>query len=98
MADLLTSLVRHGDLDQVYIKGKQGYVLVMPVGEEALLIVLVAPEAKLGLIFLDLGRFAKLLLRDGDSDNGEDDPRLPEPILPRRPPRRRTARAKPDYD
>ena len=44
-----------GMLDQVYIRGGQGYVLLMSVGEDAVLTVLAREGAKLGLIFLDMG-------------------------------------------
>jgi predicted regulator of Ras-like GTPase activity (Roadblock/LC7/MglB family) len=47
-----------GELDQVYVKGSSGYVLLMAVGEEAVLTALVKEEAKLGLVFLDLKRAA----------------------------------------
>ena len=45
-----------GSLDQVYIKGEQGYVVLMSVGEEAVLTALAREQAKLGLIFLDMRR------------------------------------------
>jgi predicted regulator of Ras-like GTPase activity (Roadblock/LC7/MglB family) len=45
-----------GLLNQVYIRGKMGYVLLMSVGEDAVLTVLAREGAKLGLIFLDMGR------------------------------------------
>ena len=45
-----------GDLDQVYIRGSTGYVILMSVGEEAVLTVLARKEAKLGLLFLDIRR------------------------------------------
>jgi predicted regulator of Ras-like GTPase activity (Roadblock/LC7/MglB family) len=45
-----------GLLSQVYIKGNHGYVLLMSVGEEAVLTVLAREEAKLGLVFLDMRR------------------------------------------
>ena len=45
-----------GFLDQVYIKGESGYVILMSVGEEAVLTALARKEAKLGLIFLDMRR------------------------------------------
>ncbi len=45
-----------GTLDQVYIKGEKGYVVLMAVGLEAVLTVLAREDAKLGLIFLDMGR------------------------------------------
>lgn len=45
-----------GTLDQVYIKGEKGYVVLMAVGTEAVLTALAREDAKLGLIFLDMGR------------------------------------------
>ncbi|MBZ0298916.1 MAG: roadblock/LC7 domain-containing protein [Anaerolineae bacterium] len=47
-----------GSLDQVHIKGNGGYVILMAVGEEAVLTTLVREGAKLGLIFLDMRRTA----------------------------------------
>jgi len=47
-----------GMLDQVYVKGASGYVILMSVGEEAVLTTLVRQDAKLGLIFLDMRRSA----------------------------------------
>ena len=52
-----------GYLDQVYIKGENGYVILMSVGEEAVLTVLARKEAKLGLIFLDMRRAVEELTR-----------------------------------
>jgi len=45
-----------GLLDQVYVRGKMGYVILMSVGEEAVLTVLAREGAKLGLVFLDMRR------------------------------------------
>ncbi len=45
-----------GSLEQTYIRGKLGYVILNAVGQEALLIVLTTPDAKLGLVFLDVKR------------------------------------------
>ena len=47
-----------GTLDQVYIRGDSGYVLLLDVGEEAVLTVLARKEAKLGMLFLDMKRAA----------------------------------------
>jgi predicted regulator of Ras-like GTPase activity (Roadblock/LC7/MglB family) len=46
-------------LDQVYIKGENGFVILMSVGSEAVLTVLARQQAKLGLIFLDMRRAAE---------------------------------------
>lgn len=45
-----------GQMEQTYVRGKQGYVVLNAVGSEALLIVLTTPDAKLGLVFLDIRR------------------------------------------
>ena len=47
-----------GLLDQVYIRGANGYVILTSVGEEAVLNVLARQDAKLGLVFLDMRRAA----------------------------------------
>ena len=47
-----------GILDQVYIRGDRGYVILMSVGEEAVLTAMARSDAKLGLIFLDMKRAA----------------------------------------
>ncbi len=43
-----------GVLDEVYVKGEKGYVILRAVGEEAVLTVLARQQAKLGLLFLDM--------------------------------------------
>ena len=48
-----------GSLNQVYIKGDAGYVIIMSIGEEAVLTALARDHAKLGLIFLDMRRAAE---------------------------------------
>jgi hypothetical protein len=45
-----------GAMEQTYVRGRLGYVILNAVGQEALLIVLTTPEAKLGLVFLDVRR------------------------------------------
>ena len=45
-----------GAMEQTYVRGRLGYVILNAVGEEALLIVLTTPDAKLGLVFLDIRR------------------------------------------
>ncbi|MBU7033205.1 MAG: roadblock/LC7 domain-containing protein [Theionarchaea archaeon] len=50
-------LVR-GDLSEVYVKGENGYVVLMASGENAVLTALARKDAKLGLVFLDMKRTA----------------------------------------
>jgi hypothetical protein len=52
-----------GSLEQVYIRGDSGYVLVTAVGQEAVLTALARENAKLGLIFLEMRRAAEHLAR-----------------------------------
>ena len=52
-----------GQLDQVFIRGERGYVLLMSIGTEAVLTALTRREAKLGVIFLDMRRTAAELSR-----------------------------------
>ncbi len=45
-----------GTLEQVYIKGENGYVILMAVGQDAVLTMMARKEARLGLILLDMRR------------------------------------------
>ncbi|MCX7681224.1 MAG: roadblock/LC7 domain-containing protein [Anaerolineae bacterium] len=56
LGERIAGELRRGVLEQVYIRGKNGYVILMAVGEEAVLTVLARESAKLGLIFLDMRR------------------------------------------
>jgi hypothetical protein len=56
LGERISTELGRGLLDQVYIKGEQGYVILMAVGEEAVLTTLVREGAKLGLILLDMRR------------------------------------------
>ncbi len=48
-----------GDLEQVLIKGDNGYILMTHASDEAVLTVVAKPKARLGLIFLDVKRAAE---------------------------------------
>ena len=48
-----------GDLSEVYVRGQNGYVLLMSAGENAVLTALARKDAKLGLVFLDMKRTAE---------------------------------------
>lgn len=45
-----------GELSEVYVKGENGYVVLMASGESAVLTALARKDAKLGLVFLDMKR------------------------------------------
>ena len=56
LGERIASELGRGHLEQVYIKGDNGYVLLMAVGEEAVLTAMARQQAKLGLILLDMRR------------------------------------------
>jgi predicted regulator of Ras-like GTPase activity (Roadblock/LC7/MglB family) len=61
LGERISSELGRGELDQVYVRGDNGFVILMSVGEEAVLTGLVRQGAKLGLIFLDMRRAANAL-------------------------------------
>ncbi len=63
LGERIASELERGTLEQVYIRGDSGYVILTAVGEEAVLTVLARKEAKLGLVFLDMRRAADSLAR-----------------------------------
>jgi uncharacterized protein len=63
LGERIASELGRGSVEQVYVKGQNGYVILMSVGEEAVLTALAREKAKLGLIFLDMHRAADDLLK-----------------------------------
>ncbi|RME64565.1 MAG: hypothetical protein D6778_07730 [Nitrospirae bacterium] len=55
--------LERGDLEQVYIKGPKGYLLITQAGPESVLAVMANEKAKLGIIFLDVRRAAEEIAR-----------------------------------
>lgn len=56
LGERIASELGRGILDQVYIRGESGFVILMAIGSEAVLTVLAREQAKLGLLFLDMRR------------------------------------------
>ncbi|MFZ0534937.1 MAG: roadblock/LC7 domain-containing protein [Anaerolineales bacterium] len=61
LGERIASELGRGSLEQVYIKGSNGYVVLMSVGTEAVLTALARENAKLGLILLDMRRAVEAL-------------------------------------
>ena len=57
-----TELGRAG-LEQVYIKGNAGSIVLTSIGEEAVLTALARQDAKLGMIFLEMRRAAEDIVK-----------------------------------
>ena len=58
LGDRTAEELNRGSLEQVLIKGDNGYILMTHAGNESVLTVLAKPNARLGLIFLDVKRAA----------------------------------------
>lgn len=52
-----------GELEQTFVKGKDGYVIMSFVGESAVLTTIASKDAKLGLVFLEMKRATSELLK-----------------------------------
>lgn len=59
LGDRTARELARGELEQVLIKGRKGYVLLTHAGDDAVLTTLCKPNARLGLIFLDVKRAAE---------------------------------------
>ena len=55
--------LQRGTLEQIYVKGSAGYIILMQAGREAVLEVIAGPQAKLGMILLDMKRATQELIR-----------------------------------
>lgn len=63
LGERISGELGRGGLEQVYIKGNNGSILLTAVGVEAVLTALARPDAKLGLIFLEMRRAAEDLVK-----------------------------------
>jgi hypothetical protein len=55
--------LQRGSLEQVYVKGSTGYIVLMQVGTEAVLEAIAGPGAKLGMVLLEMKRATAELAR-----------------------------------
>jgi uncharacterized protein len=63
LGERIATELGRGVLDEVYVHGEGGYVLLRAIGEEAVLTVLARQHAKLGLLFLVMRRAAEEFLK-----------------------------------
>lgn len=59
LGDRTASELGRGELEQVLVKGKEGYVLMTYAGTDTVVTVITKSSAKLGLMFLDIKRAAE---------------------------------------
>lgn len=55
--------LQRGSLEQVYVRGDSGYIILMQSGEEAVLEAIAGANAKLGMVLLDMKRAAQEIAR-----------------------------------
>ncbi len=63
LGERIASELGRGGLEQVYIKGNNGFIVLIAVGDEAVLTALARQEGKLGLVFLEMRRAAEALVK-----------------------------------
>jgi predicted regulator of Ras-like GTPase activity (Roadblock/LC7/MglB family) len=56
LAESAITLIKRGEFEQLYVRGNDGYLLVMPAGPNGVLSVSTGKDVRLGLIFLDCKR------------------------------------------
>ncbi len=61
LGERIAGELRRGALSLVFVQGEEGYVILISIGEDAVLTALAQSRAKLGLIFLDMKRTANEL-------------------------------------
>src|SRR5512137_471506 len=59
LGERISSELGRKSLEQVYIKGSKGSIVLTSIGEEAVLTALARQDAKLGMIFLEMRRAAE---------------------------------------
>ncbi len=63
LGDRIAEELKRGSLQRVYIEGSDGIIVLMAIGDDAVLTVMARQKAKLGLIFLDMRRTAEEIER-----------------------------------
>ena len=61
MGARICSELKKNEMEQLFVKGKDGYVILSHAGPHAVLVSITRKEAKLGLIFLDMSRATNVL-------------------------------------
>ena len=52
-----------GELEQVYVKGSNGYVILMQAGTDGVLEAIAGPQAKIGMVLLEMKRASQSIAR-----------------------------------
>ena len=63
LGDRIAGELGQGLLEQIFVKGENGYIVLTDIGGEAVLTVIARAKAKLGLVFLEMRRAVEDLLK-----------------------------------
>lgn len=63
LGERIASELGRGALEQVYVKGEAGFVVLVSIGDDAVLSAMAREQAKLGLIFLEMQHAAEDLIK-----------------------------------
>lgn len=63
LGERISKELGRGSLEQVYIRGEHGFVILSAVGQDSVLTALARDNAKLGLVFLEMRRAVEDLLK-----------------------------------
>jgi predicted regulator of Ras-like GTPase activity (Roadblock/LC7/MglB family) len=63
LGERISGELGRGGLEQVFIKGDKGAIVLTAIGDEAVLTAMSRPDAKLGMIFLEMRRAAEDLVK-----------------------------------
>ena len=63
LGERIASELGRGLLEQVYIRGGSGFIILTSVGKEAVITALARQEAKLGLVFLEMRRASEDIVK-----------------------------------
>ena len=63
LGDRISGELGQGLLEQIFVKGENGYIVLTDIGGEAVLTVIARAKAKLGLVFLEMRRAVEDLLK-----------------------------------
>ena len=58
LGERIAAELQRGELNEVYIRGEEGFVLLTAIGQEAVLTALSRDDARLGMMFLEMRRAA----------------------------------------
>jgi predicted regulator of Ras-like GTPase activity (Roadblock/LC7/MglB family) len=63
LAESAITLIKSGDFEQLYIQGKDGYLLVLPAGQNAVLSVSTKKDVRLEIIYLDCKKVSEQIAK-----------------------------------